>query len=80
MFYITDSADKKWCVVLPSKRHIVSVGDVVDEDEYDHFDEIPPFSTGFKSVPVTDNDETNYLRSDHEEGVWVKGKSNKMKS
>jgi Domain of unknown function (DUF4216)/Domain of unknown function (DUF4218) len=80
VFYITDPADKKWHVVLPGKRRIVGVGDVVDEDEYDHFDEIPPFSTGFKSVPVTDNDETNYLRSDHEEGVWVKGKSNKKKS
>jgi hypothetical protein len=31
------------------------------------FDEIPPFSIGFKSIPVTDNDGTNYLRSDHEE-------------
>jgi Domain of unknown function (DUF4216) len=77
VYYITDLADKKWHVVLPGKRHIVGVGDVVDEDEYDHFDEIPPFSTGFKFIHVTDNDDTNYLRSDHEEGVWVKGKSKK---
>jgi hypothetical protein len=77
VFYIIDLADKKWHVVLPGKRRIVGVGDVVDEDEYDHFDEIPSFSTGFKSIHVTDNDDINYLRSDHEEGVWVKGKSKK---
>jgi hypothetical protein len=77
VFYITDSTDKKWHVVLPGKRRIVGVGDVVDEDEYDHFDEIPPFSTGFKSVPITDNDDINYLRSDHEEGVWDEEKSKK---
>jgi hypothetical protein len=75
VFYITDSADKKWHVVLPSKRRIVGVGDVIDEDEYDHFQEIPSFFIGFKPVPVTNNDDTNYLCSDHEEDVWVKQQS-----
>jgi Domain of unknown function (DUF4216) len=77
VFYITDPANKKWHVVLPDKRRIVGVGDIVDKDGYDHFDEIPPFSTRFKSAPITDNDDTNYLHSDHEEGVWVKRQSKK---
>jgi hypothetical protein len=28
----------------------------------------------------SDNDDTNYLRSDHEEGVWVKEKSKKKRN
>jgi Domain of unknown function (DUF4218)/Domain of unknown function (DUF4216) len=39
VFYIVDPADKKWHIVLPGKRHIVGVGDVVDEGDYDKFDE-----------------------------------------
>nr|GEV72203.1 hypothetical protein [Tanacetum cinerariifolium] len=37
----TDPIDNsRWHVILQSKRHILSVGDVVEEDEYDHFDEL----------------------------------------
>nr|GEX34485.1 hypothetical protein [Tanacetum cinerariifolium] len=36
-----------------SKRSIVGVDDVVDEDEYNKFDELPPFSIG---VQFTDDD------------------------
>jgi hypothetical protein len=43
VFYITDLLDKKWLVILPGKRYTVSDGDVVDEDDYDHFDKIPSF-------------------------------------
>jgi hypothetical protein len=42
-----------------------------DEEEYDHFDEIPLFLTSIESVTVDDNQDKNYLRTDHEEGVWV---------
>jgi hypothetical protein len=48
------------------------VRNVIDEEEYDHFDEIVLFSTGFESVLVDDNKDKNYLYTDHEEGVWVK--------
>jgi hypothetical protein len=43
----------------------------MNEKKYDHFDEIPSFFTGIEVVPVTNNEETNYLHSDHEEGVRV---------
>nr|GFB39836.1 hypothetical protein [Tanacetum cinerariifolium] len=49
-----------------SKRSIVGVDDVVDEDEYNKFDELPPFSIGFQSDAVLSD--TIYLRSDHQEG------------
>jgi len=52
----------------------------VDEEEYDQFDEIPPFSTGIEPMQDEHNTQMSYLRSDHEEGVWVeppKSKNNK---
>nr|GFA11055.1 ulp1 protease family, C-terminal catalytic domain-containing protein [Tanacetum cinerariifolium] len=52
---------------MPGKRHILGVDNVVDEEEYDQFDELPPFSAG---IPPIDGD-TTYLRSDHDEGLWV---------
>jgi enolase len=36
-------ADTKWYVILSDKRPIIDVSDVVDEDDYDHFEEIPHF-------------------------------------
>ncbi|GKB05916.1 ulp1 protease family, C-terminal catalytic domain-containing protein [Tanacetum coccineum] len=48
-----DPKDKRWHIVLHSKRSIVGVDDVVDEDEYNQFDELPPFSIG---VQYTDDD------------------------
>ena len=70
-----DSADSKgkWRVVLHGKRRIVGIEDVVDEEEYDHFDDTPPFSIGMENTQdVTDEiDGTSYMRSDHEEGLIV---------
>ncbi|XP_019181793.1 PREDICTED: uncharacterized protein LOC109176853 [Ipomoea nil] len=72
VFYVSDPVDNKWSIVLQSKRSIVGVGDVVDEEEYDHFDETPPFSIGVQSLPLEeDNFEISYMRSNHEEGLWV---------
>ncbi|XP_019164337.1 PREDICTED: uncharacterized protein LOC109160505 [Ipomoea nil] len=72
VFYVSDPIDNKWSIVLQGKKSIVGVGDVVDEEEYDHFDETPPFSIGVQSLPLEeDNFEISYMRSDHEEGLWV---------
>jgi Domain of unknown function (DUF4216) len=78
VFYVVDPTDKRWHVVLQGKRRIVGVGNVVDKEKYDHFDEIPPFFTGIEAVPmlVIDHEEINYLCSDHE-GVWVQRKKSK---
>ena len=49
VFYVHDTRNKKRHVVLPRKRWVVSVENVVDE-EYNQFDEVPPF--GSCNIPV----------------------------
>lgn len=70
VFYIMDPLNNNWSVVLQSKRRILGVDDVVDEEEYDQFDDIPPFSEGLPSMPIQHNLEPNYVRVDHNEGIW----------
>ncbi|GKD96933.1 hypothetical protein Tco_1380830, partial [Tanacetum coccineum] len=47
------------------------VDDVVDKDEYDHFGELPPFSVGIPPMDADNNTGSTYLRSDHDEGLWI---------
>nr|GEV39086.1 hypothetical protein [Tanacetum cinerariifolium] len=70
VFYVKDLSKARWHIILHGKKHILGVENVVDEDEYDQFDELPPFTNG---VPPLDDDtvKTTYLRSDHNEGLWV---------
>ncbi|XP_071714372.1 uncharacterized protein [Rutidosis leptorrhynchoides] len=51
-------------------KEIVGVENVVDEDEYDQYDELPPFSVGVQPLNevVVGNNNTIYFREDHEEG------------
>ncbi|XP_071694472.1 uncharacterized protein [Rutidosis leptorrhynchoides] len=50
------------------KWRIVGVENVVDEDEYDQFDELPPFSVGVQPLnEVIAGNNTIYFREDHEE-------------
>lgn len=77
VFYVVDPADKKRHVVLAGKRHIVGIGDVVDEDDYDKFDETGPFCNGTAIQPVDDAPETIYIRTDHDEGTWLKRRKKK---
>nr|GEY09033.1 hypothetical protein [Tanacetum cinerariifolium] len=67
VLYVKDPKDKRWHIVLQSKWSIVGVDDVVDEDEYNKFDELPPFSIDVQSTDDVLSD-TLYLRSDHQEG------------
>ncbi|KAL4591425.1 hypothetical protein LXL04_004389 [Taraxacum kok-saghyz] len=70
VFFVEDPMDTRWHVVLHGKRHILGVENVVDEEEYDQFDDLPPFSVGIPSLNVDFND-VAYLRSDHNEGSYV---------
>ncbi|KAI3679500.1 hypothetical protein L2E82_51279 [Cichorium intybus] len=70
VFFIEDPSNSSWHIVLHGKRRILGVENVVDEEEYDQFDELPPFSIGIPSSNVIINDAA-YLRSDHNEGVVV---------
>ncbi|GJV11307.1 reverse transcriptase domain-containing protein [Tanacetum coccineum] len=70
VFYVKDPSKSRWHIIFHGKRRILGVENVVDEDEYDKFNELPPFTNG---VPSLDGDtmETTYLRSDHNKGLWV---------
>jgi hypothetical protein len=71
VFYIIDPADRSKNFVLPGKRRIIGVDNVDDEEAFDHFDEIPPFSTGIASSPTITDSETSHKRRNHNEGEWV---------
>jgi hypothetical protein len=43
---------------------------VVEEEEYNQFDEIPSFDTSYKPQPFRTN-KTPYLRSDHSEKIHI---------
>ncbi|XP_063949039.1 uncharacterized protein LOC108203290 [Daucus carota subsp. sativus] len=74
VFYIRDPADGKWSIVLQSKRRIVGIDNVEDEEEYNQFDDNPPFSIGIQTTTSKeDNVDINYARDDHDEGVWING-------
>jgi hypothetical protein len=45
VFDVSGTTNKKLKVVIPGKRWIIRVENVVDEEEFDQFDEIPPFAT-----------------------------------
>ncbi|KAK1369434.1 hypothetical protein POM88_035526 [Heracleum sosnowskyi] len=61
----------RWSIVLQSKRQILGIDNVEDEDEYNQFDENPPFSIGLRTTLRDNNIYINYARSDHREGLWI---------
>ncbi|XP_076924735.1 uncharacterized protein LOC143587292 [Bidens hawaiensis] len=60
VFFVNDPSKPRYHIVLQGKRCILGVDNVVDEEEYDHFDDLPPFSLG---VQLLDNptDGATYL-------------------
>ncbi|XP_076925790.1 uncharacterized protein LOC143588750, partial [Bidens hawaiensis] len=50
VFFVNDPSKPKWDVVLQGKRRILGVDNVVDEEEYDQFDDLPPFSVGIDEL------------------------------
>lgn len=78
VFFVEDPQDPTWHIVLHGKRRIIGVDNVTDEEEYNQFDELPPFSIGIPSSNVDINDSA-YLRSDHNEGIWIDKARNKRR-
>jgi hypothetical protein len=86
VFYVKDMTSKpknknpeegpqepKRPIVRPGKRVIVGVEDRIDKsDDYDQFDGMPPFAVELDpSIPLG-NEETAYLRHNHDQGTFVK--------
>jgi hypothetical protein len=59
------------------KKRIVGIENVVEEEEYNQFDEIQSFDTSYKPQLLGTN-KTPYLRSDHSEKIHIQ-KSRKKK-
>jgi hypothetical protein len=69
VFYVLDTTNKRLKVVISGKRWIVSVKNVVDEEEFDQFNEIPPFATSMIKSRTPLANETPYLCNNHHEKV-----------
>jgi hypothetical protein len=59
-------------IVLQGKRKIVVVEDVVDEEEYNKFDALPPFGEDITIPTVDDTEEPTFIHRDHDEGIIVR--------
>ncbi|KAL9247458.1 hypothetical protein vseg_020889 [Gypsophila vaccaria] len=68
IFFIKDPLDNGRSVVRYGKRRILGIDGVVDEEEYDQFDEPSPISINYQALQML-RDEV-YLREDHNEGIW----------
>jgi hypothetical protein len=78
VFYVPDTRNKKWHVVLLGKRRVVGVENVVDEEEYNQFDEVPPFGSCNHPV-ILESETTPYLRSSQKDKGVTKAKGRKTR-
>jgi hypothetical protein len=69
VFNVPDTTNKRLKVVIPRKQQIIRVENVVDEEEFDQFDEIPPFITSMIKPRIPSSKDILYLRNDHHEKV-----------
>ena len=79
VFYIRDPKNKKRHVVRKGKRSIVGVDGVVDEEDYDQFDDPDTDDevderTSNKRKAAEDEEERPYVRSTHDEGLTYTSK------
>ena len=58
-------------VVLQGKRSIVGIEDVVHEEDYNRFDDLPPFGQNVDLNVIEDGGAEAYIRLDHNEGRIV---------
>ena len=70
VLYVEDPKDSRTYIVMHSEQDILGVDNVVDEEEYAQLGELPSFSIGIKSSS-DDVDDTTYLRSNHDEGLYI---------
>jgi hypothetical protein len=69
VFYVPYTTNKRLNLVIPRKQQIIRVENVVDGEEFDQFDEIPPFVTSVIKPRIQSTNEAPYLRNDHHEKI-----------
>ena len=87
VFYVKDMSSKprknavksddepKHHIVLPGKWKIIGVEDISDKSEdFDQFDDRPPFSVDIDPSILLAKEYAPYLRRDHDQGTFVKKK------
>jgi hypothetical protein len=67
VFYVSNTTNKRLKVLIPRKQWIIRVQNAVDEEEFDQFDEIPPFVTSMIKPRIPSANEASYLHNDHHE-------------
>jgi hypothetical protein len=65
VFYVPDTTNKRLKVVIPGKQQIIGVKNVVNEEEFDQFDEIHHFVTSMIKPRISSANEAPYLCNDH---------------
>src|SRR6266498_91423 len=77
VFYITDPVNAKKEIVLPGKQRVARVDNITDPEEYNQFDDVPPFGDPKKLQQVESTlgrrTAIPYLRTDAK-GQLVQGK------
>src|SRR5664279_4272637 len=59
-------------IILPGKRNIVGVEDKTDmSEDYNKFDEIPPFTVKTDPSIVLNNEDAPWLRRNHKQGTYA---------
>jgi hypothetical protein len=68
------SNDEPKChIVHPGKRKIIGVEDISNKSEdFDQFDDRPPFSVDVDPSILLSKEDAPYLRYDHNQGTFVK--------
>ena len=87
VFYVKDMSSKlkknqgksddepKRLIILPGKRKIIEVEDISDKlEDFDQFDDRPPFSVDVDTSILLSKEDAPYLRRDHDQGTFVKRK------
>jgi hypothetical protein len=67
VFYFPDTINKRLKVVIPEKWRIIEVENVINEEEFDQFDVIPPFITSMIKPRIPSANEALYLHNDYHE-------------
>jgi hypothetical protein len=69
VFYIVYPSNKKGSIVVPGKTSIFGIGDVEIKEEYDAFEESPPFIN--PKFVDGDNVDVGYMHVDHTEEIHL---------
>jgi hypothetical protein len=75
VFYVKDldpTNKEEHHIILQGKIKIIGVEDVVDEEEYNQFDALPPFGEDITIPIIDDTEEPTYIRHDHVKAIIIR--------